>query len=62
MYMTIYSALKLTHHSLSLCIGQPAMGALLSERNSINYIAETTVFQLVKRDMNSFCAQELTDM
>lgn len=42
-------------------VGQPPMGALLARRNSINYAAETTMHQLVKRDMNIFCSQELTD-
>ena len=38
--------------------GQPAMGALLSKRNSISYTTETTILQLIKRDMNSFCVKE----
>ena len=37
------------------------MGALLARKNNINYAAETTMYQLVKRDMNIFCLQELTD-
>ena len=37
------------------------MGALLARRKSINYAAETTMYQLIKRDMNIFCSLELTD-
>lgn len=43
---------------LLLCAGQPPMGALLSKRNSINYTKEANTLQLIKRDMNIFCAEE----
>ena len=47
---------------LSLCAGQPPMGALLSKRNSINYAIEANTLQLIKREINIFCAEETNNL
>ena len=56
----IYEAYCIAH--LSLCAGQPPMGALLSKRNSINYAIEANTLQLIKREINIFCAEETNNL
>ena len=38
------------------------MGALLSKRNSINYAIEANTLQLIKREINIFCAKETNNL